>query len=354
MTSKKVLIINEGYSDNLGDQAINNSLSLFFKENNYQVSFMYLSNPEITNKPNYKYLEGRNKNKKTHIDKIKTFFLFFRWYFKFKKIIIKNIKAENYDLIVIGGGQLIISSGSYSLSSFSISLFWITYLIKKYSNSKIYLVGIGTSKKFNFFEKKLYYLVLKRVSHIFVRDEFSHKNLKNFFNIKSIIIPDIAFYGEWNDKKFKNSKIFLLSLANYNEVFLRYNTKKISKKKYYENFYKIIQEKEKNNMMIKLFYTTKSDAIEMIEFKKYLKEKHNKTIQICKINTMSDLTNCFSKAHTVYSGRMHALILAYKQNCEVEIQTISQKLLSFNNFIKKTKINSTNYKLYFTSLKKIL
>lgn len=336
---KKALIINEGYSNNLGDQAINKSIKDIFIDNKYEVNFLFLSNPLINGLPKYDYLNSKSlKVKKTFFNKLKSYLLFFYWYIKFGKLIKQQIQSNNYDIIAIGGGQLIISSGTFSLSSFSITLFWFTYLIKKYSNSKLYLISIGSSKKFNFFEKIILSKTLKRFNKIWVRDHFSKNILKTIFKKEVDLIPDIAFYETNNKKTTFKKNIALIGITSYKEVFLRYNSNKISKDVYYDEIYEIIKAYKQIDMTIKLFYTTITDAVESLNFQKYINKKHNIQINICNINNLTDLIIELEKSKHVYSGRMHALILGYKSNCEVKPYLISQKLKSFNQeYIVKSK-----------------
>lgn len=338
---KKALIINEGYSNNLGDQSINQSITSLFKTKGYDTSFLYLSNPSLTKLPNYTYLSNvTNKtSEKSFLDKIKTYFVFFYWLFLFRKKIINILTEEKFDVVAIGGGQLIISSGNFSLSSFSITLFWFSLLIKRYSKAKLLLIAVGVSKNFNIFESFLLSKTLKRVETIWVRDVFSKKILKEKFNIYAKLIPDIAFFdSSKKKKKKKKEELALVGITSYDEVFLRYNkNNKLSKEEYFKELYHIVLKYQKKAFQVKLFYTTITDAKECINFRVFLIEKYNKNIDICKIEDLSSLVSYLDKAKYVYSGRMHALILGLKSKCNVETYLISQKLQSFDEmYVNKT------------------
>jgi polysaccharide pyruvyl transferase WcaK-like protein len=333
---KKILVINEGFSNNFGDQAINQSIISFFKHKGFETSFLYLSNPSIKELPEYKYLSNNNVSRdKSLKDKIFTYILFFLWFFKFNKIIKQTLIHNKFDLIVIGGGQLIISSGNFALSSFSTAIFWYTYIIKRFApNVKIHMIGVGVSNKFNLIEKFLYKKSLNRVEKVLVRDKFSQKKIYEHFNIKAKLMPDIAFYNSINLKIYSNIKKekALIGITNYNEVYKRYN-KKTNKTKieYFEYFYTKIKKYEQLYNKIELFYTTITDAKEALEFQEYIYKTYNKQYSIANINNLNTLTNLFKEAKIVYSGRMHALILAMKEGCEVEAMLISDKLKSFNH-----------------------
>jgi len=340
---KKVLIINEGFSNNLGDQAINKSITDFFKSKGYITSFLYLSNPELTKLPNYTYLSNATfkVKKRTLLDKVKTYFFFFYWLFKFKRTIINTLKKGNFDTIAIGGGQLIISSGTFALSGFSITLFWFSYLIKRYSKAKLYLVAVGASTSFNVFESYLFSKSLKRIDNIWVRDHFSKNILQEKFKINANLIPDIAFYS---DKKERNQRVkeevALIGITNYKEVYQRYNkTESYSKFDYFSELHKVVQKYEEKKCQVKLFYTTIPDAQECLFFKDFLAFKFNKKIEICKTENLTDLVKQLDKTKYVYSGRMHALILGLKSKCEITPYIISQKLQSFDEKYAKGSIS---------------
>jgi hypothetical protein len=79
-----------------------------------------------------------------------------------------------------------------------------------------------------------------------------------------------------------------------------------------------------------LFYTTITDAAESIAFRDYLRQQHQLELPVAKLHTVSDLRELYQSASDVYSGRMHALILAMKYRCKVDAYLISQKLKSFH------------------------
>lgn len=349
---KKVLIINEGYSNNLGDQAINQSIINFFESKGYLTFFLFFSNPSIETLPNYKYIfdDGFKVKPKSIISKLKSYFLFFYWFIKYKKTIINSLRKDAFDIVIIGGGQLIISSGSFALSSFSIVLYWHSLLIKKYSKAKLYMIGVGVSKSFNIFEVFLFSKSLNRVNKVWVRDSFSKKIIKEIYNKEAELIPDIAFYSKTNEFIIKKEKkdLALIGITNYNEVYSRYNaTKEYSKNDYFKELLAVVQKYKAKNCQVKLFYTTIPDAQECRIFKIFLEDKFNIKVDICKIENIDNLIVSFDLAKYVYSGRMHALILGMKSNCVVEPYLISQKLKSFNEeYIKESvKINELRAKI---------
>ena len=188
MKLNKVLIINEGYSDNLGDQAINDSLQYLLKSNSIEnIEFQdFTKNIDAP----IEISTGSNTSNKSPL-----MIQFFkkiipskiRWLIKNINRIIKASK-DNYDLVIIGGGQLILSNATFSIAMFS----WVFFL-RLFGNKNIILFAVGSGTKFSFIDTLLYRKTLKKISKIYARDEKSKEILKNTFNIDSEFVYDVAF-----------------------------------------------------------------------------------------------------------------------------------------------------------------
>lgn len=337
---KNVLIINEGFSHNLGDQAIKKAIEAFFIDAKYSTDFLYFLSPKTTSLPAYDYTKKIIQQKKTGLAKLKTSIYFFYWLFINHKTIINKLKTNNYSIVAIGGGQLLNSSGSSYPHGFAIALYWLTYLIKKHTSAKIILIAVGAATNYNRIEKTLYAKAFSKIEDFFVRDVFSKQKLKDQFHINAQLMPDIAFYESKSEqaKTYHKDHLALLSVTNYDEVVAKYNEQGVSKDQYFEQLYKVLQRYFLDGFDVKLFYTTISDSNECINFKQFVQQQYQVTIEICDIQTYNDLTNYLAKAKIVYSGRMHALILGLKFDCKTEAYIVSQKLRSFNEeYIKGVK-----------------
>lgn len=344
----KILIINEGYSDNLGDQAILESTILYFRNLGYKTEFLYLSNPLISKLPQYNYLDNKAYllPSKRPLFRIKVLLYVFYWFFKHKNAIISKLKYGQYDFISFGGGQLINSSSTKYPSQFSIALYWIAKLIIKFSpNSKIFFLAVGAAKSFNFLEKFFFKKVLDCSVAIWVRDEFSQTTLRNVFNKDSILMPDIAFFTDFKNsvEDVKKENLALVGIANYDEVVAKYSPD-LTQEQYYNSIISQIKSYQKDGIQVKMFYTTKPDVQSLRLFNDFLNRNGEKEIEICAIQNLSDLIEYIKKAKYIFSGRMHALILGLKYGCEVKSYLLSQKLISFDkayvqNYIDIKEIN---------------
>jgi len=329
---KRVLIINEGYSHNLGDQAILEASSRYYKDHGYEVDFLYLSKPNIKKLPKYDYksLVLKRVKKNNLLFKLKASLIFFHWFLANRKTIISTLKSNNYAIISIGGGQLINTSGTNLPSAFAIALFWFTYLIKKYAKeSKLYFVAIGLATRFNKIERKLYQQALHRADDIWVRDEFSQQTINKIYKINAKLIPDIAFYISKNGQTPVKTELALVGIASFEEVVLKYNNG-ITKDAYFGEIFEEIKLIERRGLNVKLFYTTLLDVTAIKEYNSYLMAKNIEPYEICEIQDLGGLIEELKVANLVYSGRMHGLILGLKYGCEIKPYLISQKLKSFN------------------------
>jgi polysaccharide pyruvyl transferase WcaK-like protein len=337
---KKILLVNEGFSDNLGDQAIKQSLKEFFKNKNYKVDFKHYSNPNLNKLIEYNYLNTTKSTNKLLQLRIKyrkniffNFFLIFRnhlklikWFLINRKRINKILIDGNYCAIVIGGGQLINSSYRISSNIFSIiSYSWSE--MARINKIPLFFVGIGVAGRFNKLEKYLYQKSLNTALSIWVRDEFSKKILLNDFSISSDIIPDVAFYLS-QERDYVKESLALVGIYSFHEYSIKFDKEKISIEEYYKEWVAKVKYYINKNIEVKLFFTTKTDAIETEFFQNYL-ESQNILIDIVDSSSLKVLNRFFEKAEYVYSGRMHALILALKKGCKVDAFLISDKLMSF-------------------------
>lgn len=330
MKYKKILIINEGHSDNLGDQAINDSLQYLLKCNAIE-NIEFQDFTKNTDKPIEIYKEGEKSNKKDS------------WLRMFKKLIpskikwlIKNItrvikiSKNKYDLVIIGGGQLILSNETFSIAMFS----WVL-LLKLYRNENIVLFAVGSGTKFTFIDGFLYKHLLKKVSKIYVRDEKSKMILKDTFNVDSSFVYDVAFiHKNIINKVSKDKKSILLGVISFN-VYTRYNKGNLSKYNFFETWITLLKENGLNIEDVKLFYTTQEDRTASLEFQKYILDKYGVYLTLVETNTKEKLIELLSGSSVVVSARMHALILALTCNCKIFTYPISSKLIEFGKMFNK-------------------
>lgn len=337
----KILIINQGnINSNLGDLAIRVNLKNLFDDLSIDTDFAYLTAPnsKMTQFPSGNYFPSiKKKSEKEAIALKRTLFKlfnFFYWGMKNYNPIKKVLKNGGYSAIIIGGGQLINASHQEYPHSFSIAIYWWTKIAKMFSpQSPVILFGCGVDNGFNFWEKILYKRSLIKINEIFLRDKFSISQMDKIFKRKSELMPDVAFYHTEESliKTRDRENKLLYNIYSFDEFNVNYNYNNITKEDYYHsNFLKAQELIKTYGCKIQLFSSTTTDYIESMNFKDYL-EKHGMYVEIVKSSSLEDLNNCLRDSKYVYSGRMHALILAFKVGCICLPFLLSRKLTSFQD-----------------------
>lgn len=336
----KVLVINRGNSDNLGDQAIKYSLIKFLEEKKIQVAYSdfiqlttSLPDKNIKDKTNTTSFLKKILRQSAFLVSIWHFFLSIRWFFK-NKSEISCIASQGFDAVFIGGGQLILSGGL-----FPIALCTWSFLLKK-NKQKVYIMGVGSGIRFNFFERLLYKKAFASCEKIFLRDSKSIELIKNLFGYNAYFIPDLAYLypikkGNKSALNKKNNKCLIIGIVDY-AVFLKYHIESCNNNMTVREYvYLWVDEIRKlihNNNYTKLVLasSTKKDAYYSSVLYEILKAE-----QICDdIINMGylDLDNfCQSlrQADGILSGRMHSLILSQLIGLDIFPWVISQKIASY-------------------------
>ncbi|MGH2106886.1 polysaccharide pyruvyl transferase family protein [Aerococcus urinaeequi] len=332
---KKALLINKGHADNLGDQAIYFVLKKMLEKSGYKVDFVDFTFEEKRN--DYIYLDQANKEIKKDKSKnllrkvnrllIKSSFIKNIFWSYAHRSSLKKIKFSNeYDLAVIGGGQLILSSSVFPSALFK----WVKFIRKVFPTAKLAIFGVGVGGGFHSFEKVLEKKSLKEINNIYLRDMNSIKILKNELGFEADYTPDVVFnISEIYPLKVIKKNLILIGITDY-LVYKRYNPNKLTKIEYYEKWVAYVKEYSNTNNKVELFYTSSRDLSESLKFKKYLKDNHNIEIPISEVNNLEDLIKLIAKSKVVISGRMHGLIIAYSYGSKVIPFILSDKINSFN------------------------
>ncbi|EMN5859948.1 polysaccharide pyruvyl transferase family protein [Pluralibacter gergoviae] len=340
----KIIIVNEICSDNIGDHAINMGVTQAL--NRYGIET-----------DSYGF-DAKIKNVSLETISKKNFFsltIFLRWV---KNKTVKNNKAYRYLLwllrnvirtikitkqnkngrIIIGGGQLIQSGGTFPIAMYT----WIQ--VSKLFNLDIYIVGVGCAEKFNGLDSFLYKSSLKHAKKIYVRDHSSISKLEKNFNIKAAFIPDLA-YALYDEPVYRTPKdnVAIIGCTAY-YVYMK-NVKELNSAKYMEfdeylQFWVQIILKYCGEGHILMISTT----VEDLYFSKLVYDtiraiNSDLLVKIDFVNTMVTLNeyiNFVKKAKVVLSGRMHSLILGHIAGCNSIPYNINKKVEIFAEEYLKT------------------
>lgn len=326
---KKVLLLNEGYSNNLGDRAINESLKRILEINECivdSVDFIGIeqkdmSVSEITKVTSVK-LKLLRKIVPVFIKKIRSQLQFIKKELK----IIKKYYVNDYDFLVIGGGQLILSNFCFPMAMY----LWVNKFAKK-KNVKIYIIGVGAGTEFSFINKQLYNKSLDKVDKLFIRDTKSIEVLDKLFNVKSEFIPDVAFFlnNVYQRNRISTNKA-LVGIVDY-DVYRLYNKDNKSEIQYLEEWIVHVEKLFDEGYDVELFYTTPEDYLQSIKLKNKYENKHSYDLKINESKNLEELIDVVQLAEKLISARMHGLIIAMVYGVKVIPYEISHKLKIFSN-----------------------
>lgn len=330
---KHVLNINEGGSDNLGDQAISKSLESLLLEKGCNVETYNFT--EVYRVDNF-----NNMNKLLNIKVRKTFFLktFFtkiallrqiRWIqLHIKKIV--DVARNRYDLALIGGGQLILSNTIFPIAMFT----WI--LILRLFGTKVIILGVGSGTNFNFTDRFFYKIALHMCSEIFLRDHDSITKVSETFGVRADFISDVAFCYEKIKKEQNNTlqKKLMIGIIEY-PVFVKYSGEVghtiCTEEEYIKLWVDDILSLNLNFSEIILASTTSEDLIFSKKLYNYLKQLklESKIDFISQVLSLKEYINILKGSDVVMSARMHSLILAQSLGCIVIPWKVSKKVESY-------------------------
>lgn len=318
---KKVLLVNRGTCNNLGDQAIN-------------VTFEKLLKNEIgcdvfCEDYTSKYQNVNTINAGQEVSPLKGFLKkilplnliwFVRNYNRIKKCIDRNLP----DLIVVGGGQLLLH-GRFSVAAFT----WVS--LAKKLNKKIVFSNVGYGGSYSWLEGKLISWAVKNADGINFRDNSSSKMIDELYNVSSVVSGDVVFTEK--ALTFCPEKQTLIALGiTARSVYNMYNAT-LEQDEYYNLWLNFLKKNDISISNVVLTYTTQEDSVECELFKEHIKREHDVELDILYNKSLDDYKNNLESVSLVISGRMHGLILAINSGCRVITFPISNKLKSFDEII---------------------
>lgn len=321
---KRVLIINQGKSENLGDKAINISLEQLFKEQGFLVDTagysqtyeQYMSTMDI----------NRNTGLRSLIKKYTPIPIV--WLFKYRSKINNEFTqishSKSYDLVVIGGGQLIKTKCVFVYALMT----WIN-ILKKELNCPIILLGVGADNNYSTLEKLIYKKIIPKIDDVYVRDNKSKLIFSEVFQQESKIIPDVVFsYHKFFPAQTLDKKLFTVMIYDYKTLKNHFGTEH-SKQDYYNEWKNLILENVRDGMEIVLAYTAIGDKYETMNFASYLRDKSQLNFKVVETDELDSLVNILQRTEILLTGRMHGMILGINYRAEVIPYVISPKIAAF-------------------------
>ncbi|MEZ8412222.1 polysaccharide pyruvyl transferase family protein [Vibrio splendidus] len=326
---KRCILVNRKTCSNIGDQAINSSFSIFI-EKKFGAEVKSIDYTSRNNEPEPLNIAADYK-RKVFRDTIKIFLplnliWIFRNFFRLKK----EIKSFNPDVIIIGGGQLLLPNRFLVAA-----LCWV--LLSKYYNTPILFSNIGVGGKWSKVKSCILKFILNNSNGVNLRDKESYEFVNDLIGFRDttclssdIVLSDKIKRSQPDD----NCNRYLLGVPSI-DVYNVYN-KSLSRENYYNIWLKFIGNNNVNLEKCDLIYTTQEDYNESLLLKEYLSEKYNINLNVLEYSGIDGFNRLLDFEVTVISARMHALILAINNNRSVIVFPISKKLRSFSKQIEST------------------
>ncbi|MEF3108399.1 polysaccharide pyruvyl transferase family protein [Raoultella sp. WB_B2P2-3] len=336
---KKTIVVNEVCSDNIGDHAIN--LGVLKILNVYDVEAV--SYGFDADKKNVAYIQN-NKGKESNfihflkIIKNKTFknsrvYKYSLWVVRNYLRIARITKKNKGHSIIIGGGQLIQSGGTFAIAMYIWTFF------SRWNNIDIYIVGVGCAEHFDKIDQFLFKRSLSRAKDILVREKRSIIKIKNFFNLDVKYIPDLAYaLFEKEDFNHKKQDLSIIGCTAY-YVYMK-NINELGGKEYfsieqYKDSWISIILNECRERRVLLVSTTVEDAMFSRVVYDEIRKNHAHLLERIiiedKVLVINEYINLLKKAEVVRSGRMHSLILGHISGCKCVPYNINKKIEYFAN-----------------------
>lgn len=320
---KKILIVNQGQTQNYGDIAINTTISKFLKEKGIDVDFMpYWEETKIFGK-NYKNIPNIIIRNIMKINMIVDFL---------NEISIKKqIKGKKYDAVIIGGGELI---GNHV--GFNSSLYVLTKIFKK-KNVPIYLLAVSGDTDISKKMKRRYKKAISRCKEVIARDNHTSQICENVYNTKCINGVDVVFaYLKIIDRKYYEEQVVKKNLAvivpiSFNNK-IKETLKLDNKKEYYKYIMQLVNQNNNNFDKLVVTSTVLDDGKAAKELYEYLKENlHKNEIEYADYSSLLDFIKLLKESKIVISARMHAMILGLIYGNDIEVIPFKKKLQVFKN-----------------------
>ena len=321
---KKILLLNQGHTENYGDIAIKETIEKFFKNKRYIIDFYpYWSENLVFGKW---YNNSPNLIKKILWHNIKTIDIL-------NNISIKKLKNLNkYEAAIIGGGELLGSHPGFNSSLYV----WAKQLDKL--NIPLYVIGVSGNADMDLLLLERNKKALSLVKKIFVRDYKTAKILKEKYQVNAEVYPDVVFayhnICKKSIKELQKSGLVFIPIEYYSLI--KNNLKLNNEDEYIEYCYNLIVSNRKNKEPIIITITTKTDERIAQKIYKYIIDKKKiSNVSYVAYSTLEDFDKLLSKSRLIISARMHALILGLINKCAIKEIPFKDKLKVFGKEYNK-------------------
>lgn len=319
MKRKKILILNQGNTFNLGDKAILEVLNTYFSKE-YDVDFM----PFWDEKEVYGLLWNINILRKLLIFSMKIPFIIDC----FNYLHIHRTVKNTYCAVIIGGGELLGAHNGFNSSFYC----WTNFFSKK--NIDIYVVGVSGDMDMREYSLNRYASSLRRCKVIYVRDTYTQNLYKNNYKLSPSLYPDVVFSLKKLREDYLNlekENIIIVSPTSFTREIIN-GLNLTSENDYIDYLCDLIKKVPFLENKILLLSTTKEDyKIINLLYTHLKKNTNNINVEIVNICTLNEFIEIVKKSKYIVSGRMHAMIIGLLYQNTILPIPFKKKLIVFND-----------------------
>ena len=319
---KKILVFNQGHTENLGDIAIDKTLEKSLTDLGFDVAFIPLWSADMV----CSYINKCSIVKHLlHVFPFVTDILY-------EKYLKNHCSMNGVDAIIVGGGELI--GGHYGFNS----ALNVLSKIAKRNNIKIFLYGVSGSKNRL---KKIYQTrnlkSFSRLNRVFVRDSVSYELVTNVYKYTNVVVyPDVVYSYRivFDDYRLCSCSNGILVVPISFIKQLSDGMGFIDKDAYCDYLLDLIQNNCYTNDCITITSSCSDDDEFCEYFYKYLNKFYSdRDIRIIPYSSLKSYIDLLLENRIVISGRMHAMILALIFGCEVIPIPFKDKIKCFKETI---------------------
>lgn len=343
---KSILLVNQGHTDNIGDQLISEIIDKYFSSSFSTHIAPFVPDQKKTTiklEPNNCLRTNRQKEDKRvgvkEIVKKNYCISLFILTLKYYREICKKYQGS-YDAIIIGGGELL----SDYIVFIAAMQAWLLYSL----NNKINIILYGVSgTPFAVRNHRLLRSLLKKCDLIFVRDTDTQVHLKQYVRSDIHYAPDIVFsmnrINGYLPEQHCQKRGMLVTIYSPEEIGKTNKTEE-----YFDQWIQLISERINDcDGKIRIGYTTQSDYRAACVFYDYIVKNgvfSNIDVKICDYTDWKGYCLIAAESKYVITARMHAMIIALQCNCKVVPYLIKRKIEIFNQeyILKKYNMYEVN------------
>lgn len=342
MDMKNVLILNQAHTSNLGDVAIGMSLENWVRENGWNpITMPFWDEASVFWNISYSTLSAVIKSLPLTADIVVGSWV--------KNTINNVLHKDRIDCAICGGGELFCSHRGFN----AVFSCWVNELQKQ--GIPCCVLGVSGDENLNGAQIKRNRHALEKCFLVGVRDGHSKEVFRKLYGIEAKLTPDSVFLlGEKAKLDTAREKTICVPVPAI--TLLEGSTETEA-----DFYHRVIEDNRRSSDHVILTTTELRDEEYTLKLREQINQKYGTDYQYVAYSGFEGFCSLLDEAHTVISGRMHAMIMGLLYGCGIKSITFKPKLKSFEEeYGRCTEINEVvnrtreGYKKYAEMLTNVM